>query len=178
MTTLQRLHRLEKRLSESSLPQASAAWSGADVIIADREPQERRTGMFADDDRYVITEHALEISWLFERLRDAFHAENRIDHCSKFEFYGRLANAALRCIELTGSPGAHKLYAAVLHEAFAIYDEMEEGAFGYLEIAIGGQIWDDCVDPSQRKGYVSDESTAAFFEKRGVKIRDVLDSDR
>src|SRR5215211_4360996 len=48
------------------------------------------------DGRYqcVITPHARELSWLFEKLRIAFR--DALDHETKYESYGRLADAANR----------------------------------------------------------------------------------
>lgn len=170
MKTLEELKRLEKLLEESTLPQAKREWGGADVVITSKDPPNPSKAGFYPDPRYVITPYSLELSWLFERLRDAFYAEKRLDSCSKIEFFGRLANAANRCIQRSPVLTAHILFAAVLHEAFAIYDEMEEGNFQCLVLAQGNEIADDYVDDALRTGYIGTEATLDFFRSRGVKV--------
>jgi hypothetical protein len=103
-------------------------------------------GDFYPEPRYVVTDYSFELSWLFEALRDAFYAEARLDSCSKIEFFGRLANAGNRFLRRSSLPTAHQLCAAVLHEAYAIYEEMEDGAFQCIPIAFGNEIVDDYVN--------------------------------
>ncbi len=171
MKTIEELKCLEKVLQETKLPQAKRNWDGADVVITQKEPPKKSNGGFYPDPRYIITEYSLEISSLFESLRDAFYAEDGLDGCSKIEFFGRLANAANRCIQRSRPLSAHSIYAAVLHEAFAIYEEMEEGIFKCLAIASGNEIVDDYVDEALRSGYIGNEATLAFFRSRGVEVQ-------
>jgi hypothetical protein len=169
MKTLEELSRLEKVLVGGNLQQAQREWGGADVVITRNAPQ-KTGGGFYPDPRYVISPHSLELSWLFEALRDAFYAEKRIDSCSKIEFFGRLANAANRFIQRSNNITAPLLCAAVLHEAFAIYEEMEERTFQCLVVAIGNEIVDDYVDEALRTGFIGTENTLAFFKSHGVEV--------
>jgi len=171
VSTLDELTRLEEKLGSQRIPRAREEWSGADVVICAASPPQE-SGGFYPAPRFVVTEHSLELSWLFARLRDAFYAENRLDGCSKIEFFGRLANAANRALRRDATVGARLLGAAVLHEAFAMYDEMEEGSFECLGIAIGNEIADDYVDEALRSGFLSVEDTMAFFASRGVEFGD------
>jgi hypothetical protein len=171
MKTIEELERLEKLLQTSPLPRARKEWGGADVVISRKTPPKQSEKGFYPEPRYVITAYSLELSWLFESLRDAFYAEGRLDSCSKIEFFGRLANAANRCIRRTTALTANILCAAVLHEAFAIYDEMEEGNFQCLAVAIGNEIVDDYVDDALRTGYIGSEATLDFFRSRGVEVK-------
>jgi len=79
-------------------------WGGADVIISDELTDETRKWLGSQGlvisyqsteprRRAVITPHAKELSLLFERLRDI--AQGRIDHMSKYDFFGTLAQAGL-----------------------------------------------------------------------------------
>lgn len=137
-TTCEQLNCLGTELATGAIPKAKRLWGGADVIVQKCEPPPSSSDSFYPDPRYVVTEHAHELSWMFEKLRNAFYAEKRLDGCSKVEFFGRLANAALRTIARSDCPpSASLLCAAVLHEAYAIYDEMEEGTFQCL--AVGRQ---------------------------------------
>jgi hypothetical protein len=169
MKTIDELHRLEQELSNKQLPRARRAWGGADVVIA-RKPPQKVEGGFYPEARYVVTPHSFELSWLFEALRDAFYAESRLDSCSKIEFFGRLANAANRFLQRSSHPTAHHLCSAVLHEAFAIYEETEEGTFQCFPVAIGNEIVDDYVDEALRTGFIGTENTIAFFKSHGVEV--------
>ncbi|MGE3978793.1 MAG: hypothetical protein AB7F94_14570 [Nitrospira sp.] len=171
MKTIEELKRLEELLEATHLPRASDEWAGADVVISMKAPHKQVAGGFYPEPRYVITSYSFELSWLFERVRDAFYIEERIDGCSKAEFFGRLANAANRCMQRSKVLTVHILCAAILHEAFAIYDEMEEGTFRCLAVASGNEIVDDYIDDALRTGYIGNDATAAFFRSRGVEMR-------
>ncbi len=171
MRTIDELNRLTQILACPQLPSARHEWGGADVVITPMPPPEESEPGFYPEPRYVLTPYSLELSLLFEKLRDAFYAEERIDGASKIEFFGRLANAANGYRQhATGPTSAHHLCAAVLHEAFAIYDEMEEGSFEGVAIAMGNEIADDYVDEAPRNGFIGIEATLAFFRNRGVEV--------
>jgi hypothetical protein len=108
---------------------------------------------------------------LFENLRDVFYDANLIDSCSKIEFFGRLANAANRYLLREANQTAAGLLSAVLHEGYAILDEINEGAFVCLPIAFGNEIADDYVDDPLRSGFVGTEDTLSFFSSRGLELR-------
>lgn len=172
METLEWLKCLEKTLEEPHLPKSKTTWAGADVIVLREKPSDTLNQGFYPDQRYVVTVFSHELSWLIEELRDAFYSSKYLDGCTKVEFFGRLANAANRCIDRTNNLTEHKLCAAVLHEAFAIFDEMEEGTFQYLEVALGNYIADDYVDEALRSGFIGIEETLTFLRERGVEIGD------
>lgn len=159
-------------LNTQPIPTAERNWGGADVIIRDLPPKPPQAGSFRSEPRYVVTPRSKELSWLFERLRDAFYEEKRVNSCSKIEFFGRLANTANRCIQQGHGMSAVVLCRAVLHEAFTIYDEMEAGEFRALGIAVDGEIVDDMADDSARTGYISKDDTIQYFKKRGLEVAD------
>ena len=169
MTTIELLQNVAKALEASRLKRARREWGGADVVITRKAP-ENIGGGFYPDPRYVITEHALELSWLFVALRDAFYAESLLDSCSKIEFFGRLANAANRFLSKNTHATAHTLCSAVLHEAFAIYEEIIDGEFQCLAIVLGNEIVDDYIDERLKKGFIDIDDNIAFFKKHGVDI--------
>lgn len=152
MRTIDELKRLESILEDPPLPRAITEWDGADVVITDKVTDKEKGGGFYPEPRYIITSHSLELSWLFEGLRDAFYAEERLDGSSKIEFFGRLANAANRCIRNSPTVSPNFLLSAVLHEAFVVYDEMEKGTFKYLGVAVGNEIADDHINNDPRTG--------------------------
>lgn len=158
------LKRIAHKVAEASYPTNKQEWGGADVVITSKRPL-TEGGRFYPDPRYVVTPFYKELSWLFYQLRDAF--ADLLDSVNKIEFYGRLANAAIRYQQyLEDKPeNVQYLLSAVLHEAFAILEEMDEGEFQYLLIASGNTIWDDCVERADRRGYIGIEETRQFFEE-------------
>src|SRR5271165_7619784 len=95
---MKKLDELAHLLANPVLPKASCLCSEADVVIASAsQPDHLRTLVYARDHE-VLTEHALEVSYFFEVLRDSFYERALIDHCSKIELFARLAAAADACL--------------------------------------------------------------------------------
>lgn len=142
---------------------ASTPWRGADVVIAET-PLPLQNDGFYPPPRVVVTPFFLELSWLFESLRDVF--AGAIDGTSKIEFYGRLANAANHYLkrEVPHARTPSDLLLAVTHEAHAIRDQMEDGEFNFLVIAPGNAILDDLIERGEASGYLGPEATRRFFE--------------
>jgi hypothetical protein len=169
MKTKELLEKLDREISMANIKKARREWGGADVIITKNKPK-RSNNSFYPDPRFVVTEYSLELSWLFEKLRDAFYSKSLIDGCSKIEFFGRLANAANRYILRNSKINVQELCASVLHEGYAIYEEIIDGNFEVLPIAIGNEIVDDYIDEAERSGFIGVDNTIAFFKDHGVKI--------
>jgi hypothetical protein len=93
---------------------------GAGVVISATPPPTLAEPDFYPDPQYVVIQHAKKLSWLFIKLRDAFSGV--IDHYSRFQFYGRLADAADRYANAMPpeSPTVEGLLVAVLDEARSI----------------------------------------------------------
>ena len=170
MSTIESLREAVSLLRQGSIPSSGNLWGGAGVRILVHPPKPKEGQQWRSQPRDVITPRARELSWLFERLRDAFYSEGRVDGCSKLEFFGRLANAADRCVSQGHGEDANLLCLAVLHEAFAIYEEMEAGRFECLAIAPAGEIADDSAADESRSGYRSPEDTLRFFRERGFEM--------
>ncbi|MCI0564353.1 MAG: hypothetical protein MN733_38260 [Nitrososphaera sp.] len=158
---------LSKELLKEPIPTAEE-WSGADVIVTSNQPRAKGGGFYPDP-RYVVAPNAKQLSWLFVQLRDIF--SGLYDSASKVEFFGRLANAALRYqSKCKGTENSHDLLFAVLHEAYAMFDEMEEGKFEYLLLAPGNAIADDFIERAESRGFVGIEETEKFFAERGIDL--------
>ena len=161
------LDALLKKMRGEQIPTAKE-WSGADVVITSRQP-ETQGGGFYPEPRYVVTPNARQLSWLFYQLRDIF--SGMYDGTTKIEFFGRLANASLRYqSRCKGEEKQIDLLFAVLHEAFSMLDEMEEGSIQYLPVAVGNTIADDFIEEAERRGFLSVEETKRFFAERGVEL--------
>jgi hypothetical protein len=140
---MKKLDELAHLLANPVLPKASRLWSGVDVVIASApQPDDLRRSSNRKD-REVLTEHALEASYFFEVLRDPFYEEAPIDHCSKIEFFGRLAAAADACLLEQTDATAHLVCAAILREAYAVAKQIDEGEFASIIVAKGNQIGDE-----------------------------------
>jgi len=168
---------LIEKINNGDYPHDAENWGGADVIIVDKSPLKKSntndSSWNPPDPRYVITPFSHELSWLFKELGlEAFRS--LIDGTSKIEFYGRLANMAHRYQDrLKGKEENEKdLLLAVLHEAFAMLEEMEGGEFKYLSIAFGNEIYNDFIDSAEKEGYLGVEETKHFLEEMEKKYND------
>ena len=94
----------------SNYKKGKSIWSGADVVIAEKASKDLKNWIgnqplvisFQVSEpmrRLVITQHAIELSWLFIQLRELYR--NRIDYLSKYDFYGELAQKAIDIIQET-----------------------------------------------------------------------------
>ncbi len=146
-------------------------WDGADVLIAPVSIETSSVGGFYPEPRTVITQFSREVSWLFEHLRDAF--SGLLDSTSKIEFYGRLANASRNYQQqVNGGENAKDILKAVLYEAVSMLEEMEEGTFEYLSVAVGNTILADLIEEAEKNGYMSVEATRQFFKRMEEKHRE------
>jgi hypothetical protein len=123
---MKKLDELAHLLANPVLPKARHHWSGVGVFIASApQPDHLRRSFYARD-REVLTEHALEVSYFFEVLRDFFYEEALIDHLSKLEFFGRLATAAEASLLEQPDATAHLVCAAVLRETYAMAKQIDK----------------------------------------------------
>ncbi len=160
------LNYLSQRLLLTPIP-TDKEWGGANVVITSLQVN-RASSSFYSELRYVVTEDAKELSWLFCQIRDIF--SDLYDSTSKLEFFGRLANTSLRYQRMSkDDENQRDLLFAVLHEAFAILDEMEKGTFEYFLVSPGNEIVDDFIEQSERHGFISVEETKRFFAEKGIK---------
>jgi hypothetical protein len=169
--TRARLNELAHQLAAGSAPEAPDEWGGADVMICAKPPKTPSEPSFYPEPRTVVTPHSRHLTWLFYQLRDAFYDQELLDSMTKIEFFGRLANAALRYQSRCGGTEISKeLLLAVLHEAFAVLDELEEGTFECLAIAFGNTIADDFIEREEKRGFIGVEETKKFFAERGIRL--------
>ena len=118
LDALAALAALAERVARGDLGTADD-WGGADVMITATSKADGSEPPFYPDPIFVVTEFAPQLSWLFLQLRDALAP--RLDAFNKYEFYGRLADAATSHLaDNPGSATAQTLCTAVLHEASVI----------------------------------------------------------
>jgi|TARA_B100001964_G_scaffold65593_1_gene74694 hypothetical protein len=162
---------LAERIEKGDYPRNRMNWGGADVGITSKAPKPTEGGFYPDP-RYVVTPFSRELSWLFEEMRDIFSPF--LDGCNKIEFYGRLANMANRYQKRLKGKKENKedLLLAVLHEAFATLEEMDEGNFQFLMVAAGNTIFDDLIERTESEGYLGVDETQKFFKEMEKKHHD------
>jgi len=114
----------------------------------------------------VLTQYPRELSWLFKRLWGDFRP---VFGPYKEEFFGRLGNAANRYTKRTREEIPRDLLGAVLHEAWVMLEEVEDGTFQALMVAAGREIADDWIDDAEREGYMTTEETRRWFAERGFE---------
>jgi hypothetical protein len=158
------------RIERGDYPHDCSEWSGADVVITPRMPNCSKDEFYPAP-RCVVTRFSRELSWLFEEMRDVF--ASFLDGCNKIEFYGRLANMVARYQHRIGGSEENQrdLLLAVMHEAFSMLEEMEEGRFQCLPVAIGNTILDDAIKHAESGGYLGIDETRKFFEDMERRYR-------
>lgn len=167
-----KLDLLAKRILNSHhLPQAKNSWVGADVRIISNPKEIPDESGYYGYKRPLITIYNLEVSWLFERLRNTFYDYGYVSGGNKYEFFGRLANAAIRYIhESPEDLSAHDLLLAVLRESYEILQELESGKFEYLTITFNKVISDDFTKDEERKGFTTIVEMNQFFINRNLRL--------
>lgn len=166
MEKRQALNYLLQRILLTPVP-TDKEWGGANVVVTSHQVK-RASSSFYSEAKHIVTADAKELSWLFYQLQDIF--SQLYDNASKLEFFGRLANTALRYQRMSkDNENQRDLLLAVLHEAFAILDEMESGTFEYFLVSPGNEIVDDFIEQSERLGFISVEETRRFFALKSLK---------
>lgn len=164
MKTIEELKRLNELIANNQIGKAKHLWGGADVAVVKEQPKTSPDGFYPDPFFVVSRKFSLEISWMFEQLRDAFYAEKLLDGCSKIEFFGRLARAANRGI-LRNEEDCSVICTEILEEAQQIYGEITSNSFDVLPISTGTIIADDL-----KKAYIASFKTIRNMYSHGLVI--------
>ena len=144
----------------------SRMWQGADVVITSESPIIDGGGFYPAP-RYIVTSHASELSWLFEKVRDIFMEIDDYGYL-KEEIFGRLGNTANRFLSKNPDANVRETLLAVMHEAFAINEEIQDGEFTTLMVTSGNQILDDLISESEKGGFLTVEETKSYFKNKGI----------
>ena len=98
---------------------------GADITVVDENsPMKDERIHWLDNDERIITPFSLELSWAIFKLREIFYSKSLVNYVSKYEFFGRLGDAANRYHQKYGPGNVDDLLAAVSKEAHAMLKEM------------------------------------------------------
>jgi hypothetical protein len=164
----QKLEILTRSIIKNEIKTATP-WQGADVVIREKSLKQEKQNSFYPAPREVITSYVGELSGLFATFKEIFC---KLDGYGfwKEELFGRLGNAANRALGRNPKLSLQNLLLAVTHEAFCIAEEMEDGNFVALSIAIGNQIYDDLFDEIAREGKADEKEVADFIRSLGVEL--------
>jgi hypothetical protein len=137
-------------------------WGGAGVVVTRHPVAPDRPGDFYHRPRAIVTPHTASLSWLLEQLWAIFRPA--MDAVTKFEFFGRLANAAVRYqAHVDGNPTERDLLGAVVHEAHSILVDMESGTFTAPSVTFGGATHDDQIPDHERPRYITIEEANSWL---------------
>lgn len=154
---------IEREGAGSTMP-----WRGADVVICDKAPTTTDSSWYPSA-RYVETVHVGELSWLFNQLRKIFSQVDGYGSIWKEEFFGRLGNVASKYQSKVKSASLSQILGAVLHEAYAMAEEIfDHGEILTIPIAYGNQILDDIIGVTDLSAYLSQEETNEFLKEIGL----------
>lgn len=152
-----RLHALDRALAAGEVLEDRRLWGGAGLGIVTALPDSHDT-----DARYVVTPHAAALSWFVRAIWVG--CRPLLDSVTKIEFFGRLGNAAHRCQQRAGGKeDVRDLLGAVVHEAYEVLSDLENGSFFALSVAPGGIVHDDLVDESAHNDGVSSAQIEEWF---------------
>ena len=112
--------------SSGPLPRAKSLWQGADVIITLKKQNIQSDFYPAPFEVYTV--HALELSWVFNDLRDLFMKEKLLDCRSKDVFFGELAECAVDVLEKDPHISAHHLCGQIVQQAMQFYKQLPNHA--------------------------------------------------
>lgn len=142
-------------------------WAGAEVIICGQAPKTSNSGDSRPGARYVETKFVGELSWLFNRLAEIFRNDRGYGGW-KEEFFGRLGNVTTKYQAAVKDASSLKVLEAVLHEAYAMAEEIADyGSIETLPITSGNAILDDYIGLSDLSAYLSAEETQEYLRKKG-----------
>lgn len=117
------LDRLVKEVSAGGIGHMPA-WDSDDVVITPIHPMPSDDHGFYPTNRWVVTQHTWELSWLLHRLENAFGQSIQVR--SRYVFFGRLADRANAYLGYTPAKQqtAKALLLTVLTEARLMADEL------------------------------------------------------
>ena len=99
-------------------------WKGADVRINSSKISINNNKRLFGTNLLVNTPHAEQLSWGFYQMRDIFYNDNLIENISKYQLFGRLAEAAYEYHKIYGDGNEKDLLREISEEAMKILKEM------------------------------------------------------
>lgn len=159
-----RLAALDRAVAAGEVGHDWRSWGGAGLCVVTEMP----ASDYDDSLKYVVTPHAASLSWLVRALWAA--CRPLFDSMTKLEFFGRLGNAARRYQQRAGAEeNARDLLGAVVHEAYEILSDIENGRFQALLVAPAGVVHDDLLPASDHGDAQSMAEFDQWFNDHGLR---------
>jgi hypothetical protein len=158
-----RLQALDQAVAAGEVSHDRRTWGGAGLSVVTTMPE----GRYDESVKYVVTPHAGSLSWLLRALWVA--CRPLFDSMTKIEFFGRLGNAAHRYQQRAGEDARERdLLGAVVHEAYEIVSDIENGRFYALPVAPAGVVHDDLLPKSAHDDAPSSAEIERWFTGHGL----------
>jgi hypothetical protein len=153
------LQSLDQAVAAGEAGRARRLWGGAGLCVVTAITEDPHV----ESVKYVVTAYASSLSWLVGELWVGCRA--LLDSMTKVEFFGRLGNAAQGYLQRAGNDASERdLLGAVVHEAYEIVSDIENGRFCALAVAPAGVVHDDLLPESAHCDAVSSAQIAQWFE--------------
>lgn len=75
---------------------------------------------------------------------------------------------ANRVIGIDANATVSEIQIAILHESYAIFEEIQSDTHNYLLVASGNSIYDDLIPRAVNSGFVSLQEAEKFFKSKGL----------
>ncbi len=118
------VRKVQNKINNEPYRNHSDLWSGADVRIKNINSSNENSYYPFRDDFQVNTPYAKQLSWGFYQIRDIFYSKSLIKNISKYELFGRLADAAHNYHKVYGDGNEKDLLKEISDEAMKILKEM------------------------------------------------------
>ena len=115
---------VQNKIDNEPYKNHSTLWVGADVRIKNINSSNENSYYPFRNDFLVNTPYAKQLSWGFYQMRDIFYSKSLIENISKYELFGRLADAAHNYHKTHGDGNEKDLLREISDEAMKILKEM------------------------------------------------------
>ena len=116
MTKLEQLRTVRNKIFKNKYPKKHMEFGGANLIVTDQIDRN-----FYDGDVLVYHPDAQSLSWLVYQLKSIF--EDSIDAVNKYEFYGRIGEHFLECLNCEMTVRETMIYTIGWAEKWIVDDE-------------------------------------------------------
>jgi hypothetical protein len=116
MTKLEQLRTVRNKIFNNKYPKKHMEFGGANLIVTDQIDRN-----FHDGDVLVYHPDAQSLSWLVYQLKSIF--EDSIDAVNKYDFYGRIGEHFLECLNCEMTVRETMIYTIGWAEKWIVDDE-------------------------------------------------------
>ena len=118
------VRKVQNKIENEPYRNHKTLWAGADVKIKSTKSSMKNNYHPFRNDFQINTPYAEPLSWGFYQMRDIFYSKNLIKNFSKYELFGRLADAAHKYHTSHGDGNEKDLLREISNEAMNILKEM------------------------------------------------------